>query len=135
MVERASLVEYYLVTHEGHFKFNWPDRDPSFIMLAPLHEALLELGAFNADAEAAWPGNAGEPYFLIGAEIAPELLEVFEATDWTDYLTPGRIRDVIGVSDKHAEEMVDLAVNETIRLTELLRAATERGAGLLCVVF
>ncbi len=135
MADKTSVVEYYLVTDDGYLKVEWAGREPAFIMLAPLHEALMELGVFATDAEAAWPGETGEAYFYVPAASAAELHDVFKTTAWDDFVTPGRIRDTIGVSDEHAVEMVDLTIAESARLTELLHAATEHGAGLLCVVF
>lgn len=141
----GRTVEYYLVTDStdgarsggdrGYLRVEWSGADPSFVMVAPLHEALEELGAFAADAEAAWPAPAGDPYFYIEPGSIEEYLEAFSSTNWSDYLTPGRIRDTLGVTDAHAAEMVGLAAREAQRLTELLHAARAQGCGLLAVVF
>ena len=131
----ATAVEYYLTADDGYMRVDWEGPEPSFVMLAPLHEALEELGVFAADAEAAWPGDTGVPYFVIGAGDVGSVLDVFEGTEWGDFITAGRIRDTLGVSDEHAGEMVELSVREAERLTELLRLASAHGAGLLAVVF
>lgn len=140
MAAAASVCEYYLTASDGvgdvdWMRIEWDGPDPSFVLLAPLHEALEELGAFAADAEAAWPGSQGTPYFWITDDVVPAVREVFSVTNWADFLTPGRIRDTLGVTDRHAAEMVELAVREAERLTELLRAADDQGCGLFCVVY
>jgi hypothetical protein len=141
-VAAGATVEYYLVAESTgagpayrYMRFEWEGPDPSFVMLAPLHEALDELGAFTADAEAVWPGSPGEPYFYVEPGSVDPLQAVFASTEWQDFLTAGRIRDALGVSDMHAAEMLDLAVREAERLTELLRAAQLEGCGLLAIVY
>ncbi|GEM_PF-2049227 len=128
-------MEYYLVSKENYFKFEWQGADPSFVMLAPLHEALEELGAFTADAEGAWPGSEGTAYFYIPDGNTPEIGALFSSLDWEGFLTVGRIRDTLQISQTHAQELIEPALREADRLTELLRTATEHQAGLLCVVY
>jgi len=131
-----TTVEYYLLTAAGGFmKFEWDGPDPSFVMLAPLEEALGDLGAFEADAAAVWPADVGTPYFLISAESCAGTADVFSCTPWSDYLTPGRIAATLGVSAEHAAELVDLALAESERITDLLRVAAGHDAGLLCIVY
>lgn len=134
-MSNPQTVEYYLVHDGGFMKFEWEGPDPSFVVVATLEGALREMGVFELDPTDLWPAAVGTPWFVVPATATADLAEVFAETPWVDFLTPGRIRDTLGVSDEHAAALVELALVESARLTELLREAGAHGADLLCVVY
>lgn len=132
---KAEVVEYYLVRDGGFVKFEWEGPDPSFVLVALFEEALQMMGVFDADTAGVWPATVGTPWFLVPAAAAGELAEVCVEVPWRDFLTPARVRDSLGVREDHAAAMADLAMVESVRLTELLRAAADHDADLLCIVY
>lgn len=134
-MSNPETVEYYLVHDGGYMKFEWEGPDPSFVMVAPLEGALHEMGVFDADPAGLWPAEVGTPWFVVPGAAVGGLAEVFAEIPWNDYLTPTRIRDSLEVGAAHAEALVELALVEAARLTELLHAAAAHGADLLCVVY
>lgn len=101
-MSNPQTVEYYLVRDGGFMKFEWEGPDPSFVVVATLEGALREMGVFELDPTDLWPAAVGTPWFVVPATATADLAEVFAETPWVDFLTPGRIRDTLGVSDEHA---------------------------------
>lgn len=130
-----DTVEYYLLRDGGFIKFEWEGPDPSYVVVAPLEDALREMGVFDVDPSGLWPAEVGTAWFVVPAGAAGDLAAVFADTPWVDFLTAGRIRDSLGVSDDHAAALVELTLVESARLTEILRAADAHDADLLCVVY
>ncbi len=135
LTSAGSVVEYYLVRPDSYFKVEWVGPDPSFVMLAPIHPALEEHGVFTADAAAVWPGVEGEPYFYIDASQCDAIGSSLENLDWNSQLSPVNIRDTLSISDEHAQELTPLARREADRLVQLCKMASDKTAGLLCVVY
>jgi hypothetical protein len=130
-----QTVEYYLVAGDSYFRVEWAGADPAFVVVAPLQEVLAGVGAFDNNAVAVWPGETGTPYFYLPAAEAPGVAAILADFDWDSFVTAGRIRDTLGVSDESGAELVDRVMREAHRLCELTRLAAEESTGLLCVVY